>query len=89
MAEKVEHKVVKLEQQTNNLPPYVWYGQCSCGFATRMATEALAQSQLNAHLTNHGIVASDLHSAPVVSVVGDTTTTKPTGTWKPLGSKGK
>jgi hypothetical protein len=85
MATEVVHKVVKLEEQTNNLPPYRWYGQCLCGFASRMATEDLVQSQLNAHLTNHGVVASVLHTAPTPA--GTTDTGKPTGTWTPLGAK--
>ena len=85
MAEEVVHEVVKLEEQSGNLPPYIWYGQCSCGFATRMATEALVQSQLNAHLANHGVVASVLHSAP--EPVVNTATGKSTGTWTPLGAK--
>lgn len=81
----MQHGVSKLEEQGNNLPPYRWYGECLCGFATRQATEALVESQLNAHLAIYGIVAPVHVAAPPVPAASDSG--KPKGTWVPLGAK--
>lgn len=86
MAPEITHVLGKVVEQTNNLPPYRWYGTCSCGFATRQATQALVESQLDAHLTSHGVVPSALHSNAPVGNTGDATG-KITGTWTPLGAK--
>lgn len=87
MAPVITHKQTKLVKQPNNLPPYVWYGECACGFATRMATEELAKSQLDAHLTAHGVVPSVLGSVPASTATDDSGKTK--GSWVPLGAKPK
>jgi len=52
MAQK--HGLVKIEEQTGNLPQYKWYVECECGFQARLPHEANVKSQFDAHLTYHG-----------------------------------
>jgi hypothetical protein len=51
----ITHFVKSIKELVGNLPAYKWYGECSCGFQTRMPTEQNVHSQLAAHLATHGV----------------------------------
>lgn len=87
------HKLVKIEEQTQNRQGLQWYIECSCGFQARVGTEQAAKSQYDNHLMYHGCEAYFSKLVDGVEEKESETTTvqaplTPEGSgWKPTGVK--
>ena len=79
-----QHTLVKYEYQTNSLEQYRHYCSCSCGFETRMSTQAAAESQFNAHLLMHG---QEIHFKDVDKATEDMKKPTPNKGWTPSFKK--
>lgn len=75
-----EHKLVKIEEQTQNRADLRWYVECSCGFQGRTGTEVAAKSQYDNHLMYHG-------GEPYFSKLAESVEkAKSPDSWKPVGA---
>lgn len=79
-----EHKLVKIEFQSQNRIDLRWYVECSCGFQGRTGTEVAAKSQFDNHLMYHG---SEPYFSKLAKAVEEKKPEAPKTEWKPTGAK--
>lgn len=84
----MQHSLVKYEEQPTNTPQFRYCVECSCGFASKLATEEAVKSQFDAHLRAHGCDPYYGGEQKMRSDVGQPTTSKvTTGGWNPFAKK--